>query len=195
MIWISQKYGLEPHKFLACFLDAWMHEKSSCENISIQCRQKTENNGVFLVTQGQKVIAQLSLSEMALKHLSDVDLTSFPWNEATLVKKIENSEAIDMRIKDVDVRAKWVNLKARVVEKSNTKRVYSRFGTSHSLSTARISDNTGSMKLQLWNAQIDMVSVGDTVQIEKGRVRTFRGELQVSIGKNGKLNVIESQST
>jgi hypothetical protein len=58
-----------------------MHEKSWYNSISVQCRQKTENNGVFLVTQDQKVIAQLSLSEMALKRLPDVDLASFPWNE------------------------------------------------------------------------------------------------------------------
>ena len=78
LIWISEKYGLETHEFLACFLDAWIHEKSSCKGISIQCRQKTENDGVFLITQDQKIIAQLSLSETALKRLPDVDLTSLP---------------------------------------------------------------------------------------------------------------------
>jgi len=195
LIWISKQHGLETREFLACFLDAWIHEKSSCEGISIQCRQKTKNNGVFLVTQDQKVIAQLSLSETALKRLPDVDLASFPWNEPTLVKKIENLRAVDMRIRDVDVRVKWVNLKARVVEKSPTRKVYSRLGIPHVLSTATISDNTGSIKLPLWNTQIDTVSVGDTVRIENGRVRTFRGELQVSVEKNGKLNVIENQSS
>jgi hypothetical protein len=84
LIWISKKYGLETHKFLACFPDAWIHEKSSCKDISIQCRQNTENDGVFLVTRDQKVITQLSLSETALKRLPDVDFASFPWNEPTL---------------------------------------------------------------------------------------------------------------
>jgi hypothetical protein len=77
---------------------------------------------------------------MALKRLSDVDLTNFPWNQPILVKKIENS-AVDKRIKDVDVRTKRVNLKARVVEKSTTRIVDSRFGGSHSLSIATISDD------------------------------------------------------
>ena len=111
-----------------------------------------------------------------------------------LVKKIEKS-AVDERIKDVDVRTKRVNLKARVVEKSIIRRVYSRFGGSDSLSIATISDDTGSIELPLWNAQIDMVSVGDTVRIENGRVRTFRGTLQVNVGKKSKLNIIENQST
>jgi replication factor A1 len=190
LMWISKKYGLETHKFLACFLDAWIHEKSSCEDMSIQCRQKTVNGGVFLVTQGQKVVAQLSLSEMALKRLPDIDLASFPWNESTLIRKTEKLGPIDTQIKDVNAGVKWINLKARVVEKSITRRVYSRLGSPYDLSTAVISDNTGFIKLPLWNAQVNMVSIGDTIQIENGRVERFRGELQVSVGKNGKLEVI-----
>lgn len=146
------------------------------------------------MTQDQKVIAQLRLSRMALKRLPDIDLTSFPWNESTLVERIGNPEVANMRIKDVNVRVKRINLKARVVEKSLTRRVYSGFGIPHSLSTATISDSTGSIKLPLWNAQIDMISVGDRVQIENGRVGMFKGELQVSIGKKSKLSVIENRS-
>ena len=191
LIWISEKYGVEPRKFLACFLDAWIHEKSSCNDLSVRCREKTGEGGVFLVTRDQKIIAQVRLNEMALKRLPDVDLSSYPWNQVPSVKDAADSETGDTRIKDVGLRAQHVNLKARVVEKSITKKVYSRFGDSHDLSTAVISDSTGSIKLPLWNAQIGMVSVGDTVQIENGRVRAFRGELQVSVGKRGKLNVIE----
>lgn len=190
LIWISQKYGLETRKFLVCFLDAWVHEKSSCKDISIQCRQKTVNGGVFLVTQDRKVIAQLSLSEIALKSLPDVDLASFPWNESTLNMKTEKSGPIDMQIKDVNAGVKWINLKARVVEKSITRRVYSKLGNPLDLSVAIISDDTGSIKFPLWNAQVNMVSIGDTVQIENGRVGKFRGEYQVSVGKNGKVEVI-----
>ena len=190
LIWISQKYGLEPRKFLACFLDAWMHDRSSCNGVSIHCRQKTEKSGVFLVTRDQEVIAQLSLSETALERLSEVDLGRFPWNESTLNGRIDSLGPVDMKIEDVNASVKWVNLKARVVDKSVPRMIFSRFGVSHSLSTATISDSTGSIKLPLWNAQIDMVSVGDMVQIDNGRVRAFRGELQVSVGKNGRLNVI-----
>ncbi len=190
MIWLSKKYGLETHKFLLCFLDAWVHEKSSCNDVSIQCRQKTVNGGAFLVTQGQKVVAQLSLSEIALRRLPEVDLTSFPWNESISIRKTEKLGPIDIQIKDVDAGVKWINLKAMVVEKSITKRVYSRLGKPLDLSTATISDNTGFIKLPLWNAQANMVSIGDTVQIENGRVGRFRGELQVSVGKKGKLEVI-----
>jgi hypothetical protein len=115
---ISEKYGLETHKFLACFLDAWIHEKSSCNDILIQCRQKTKNDGIFLVTEDERVIAQLGLSEEALKRLPDVDLTSYPWNQFALANSTTNPTAVDARIKELDLRVEHLNPKARIVEKS-----------------------------------------------------------------------------
>lgn len=195
LIWVSKKYGFETRKFLECFLDAWTHERSSYQGVSIQCRQKTKDDGVFLVTQDQKVITQLRLAEATLKHLPEVDFERFPFNESTSVKKIEKTGPVDMQIKDVDFGVKWVNLRAKVVKKSTTKMVFSRFNNNPlDLSTSTISDGTGSIRLPLWNAQINMVSIGDTIQIENGRVKTFRGELQVSVGKTGKLTVIENKS-
>jgi replication factor A1 len=108
---------------------------------------------------------------------------------------MEKSIPVDMKVKDVNSGVKWVNLKARVVEKPIARTVFSRYGNNPvGVSNSTISDDTGSIKLPLWNNQINMVSIGDTVQIENGRVRTFRGELQVSVGKSGKLTVIENQS-
>jgi len=191
LIGVSQKYGRDTGEFLACFPDAWIHEKSSCEDLLVQCRQKTENGAFFLVTRDRKVIAQLSLTEPALKRLANIDLKSYPWNESTGDNRnVENVGPVNMQIKDVDMNTRRVNLEGRVVEKSATRRVYSRFnGTAHNLSTAMISDKTGSIGLSLWNDQIDTVALGDTVQIENGLVKVFRGQLGVSVGKTGKLNV------
>ena len=192
LIWISKKYELETHKFFESFLDAWAHEKSSYKGISIQCRQKTENDGVFLVTQDQKVITQLRLTKATLEHLPEVDLEKIPWNKTGLIRKIEKLKPIDMKIKDITSKIKWVNLKAKVVKKPIATIVYSRFGNNPlGLSTSTISDKTGSIKMPLWNNQINMVSIGDTIQIDNGRVKTFRGELQVSVGKSGKMKVIK----
>jgi len=195
LFYVSKKYGLEPHNFFNCFFDAWTHERSSYKDISIQCRQKTKDDGVFLVTQDQKVITQLRLTGATLKHLPEIDVESPPWNEYTALNEMEKSIPVDMKVKDVNSGVKWVNLKARVVEKPIARTVFSRYGNNPvGVSNSTISDDTGSIKLPLWNSQISMVSIGDTVQIENGRVRTFRGELQVSVGKSGKLTVIENKS-
>jgi replication factor A1 len=107
---------------------------------------------------------------------------------------METSETSDQQIKDIDGRVRSVNLKAKVVGKSVPRCVFSRFGDALTLSTATISDGTGSLRMSLWNAEIERVSIGDTVQINNGRVRTFRGELQVSLGRKGRLQVVENQS-
>jgi len=195
LIRVSKKYGLDTRKFLMCFPHAWTHEKSSHNGISIQLRQKIKDNGVFLVTQDQKVIAQLHLSQTLLKYLPEVDPASFPFIEFTPASRMETLETTDLQIKDIDASVRRVNVKAKVVGKSNPRYVFSRFGDALTLSTATISDGTGSMRMSLWNAEIDRVSIGDTVQINDGRVRTFRGELQVSLGRKGRLEVIENQST
>ena len=193
LIRVSKKYGLDTRKFLMCFPHAWTHEKSSHNGISIQLRQKIKDNGVFLVTQDQKVITQLHLSHNLLKHLPEVDPASFQFIESTPSSRMETLETSDLQIKDIDARVRRVNLKAKVVGKSIPRYVFSRFGDALTLSTATISDGTGSMRMSLWNAEIDRVSIGDTVQIDNGRVRTFRGELEVSLGRKGRLQVVENQ--
>ena len=193
LIWLSKKYGLDTHKFLMCFPRAWTHEKSSHDDISIQLRQKTKDNCVFLVTQDQKVVAQLHLSQQLLRYLPEVDPASFPLIEFNPASRMEALETTDLQIKDIDAKVRRVNVKAKVVGKSIPRYVFSRFGDALTLSTATISDGTGSMRMSLWNAEIDRVSIGDTVQINNGRVRTFRGELQVSLGRKGRLQVVENQ--
>jgi len=59
------------------------------------------------------------------------------------------------------------------------------------VATAIISDDTGKIKLTLWNDQIDQVNVNDNVKIENGYITTFRGEMQLNVGRYGKLTVTE----
>lgn len=56
---------------------------------------------------------------------------------------------------------------------------------------AVLKDDTGQIKLTLWDAQIKMVKQGSRVRIENGYISTFRGENSLNVGKFGKLDVIE----
>ena len=56
---------------------------------------------------------------------------------------------------------------------------------------AVLKDDTGQIKLTLWDAQIKMVKQGSKVRIENGYISTFRGENSLNVGKYGKLEVIE----
>jgi replication factor A1 len=63
------------------------------------------------------------------------------------------------------------------------------------VANALIADDTGTIKLCLWNEQIDSVALGDTIQIENARTSMFRGERQLSIGKKGTLSSIEDSDS
>jgi replication factor A1 len=85
---------------------------------------------------------------------------------------------------------KNVNVEAKVVEKSEPREVMSRFkDETYKVATAMISDGSGTIKLTLWNDQINQVNVNDKVKVEKGYVTSFKGEIQLNIGKYGILTV------
>lgn len=56
---------------------------------------------------------------------------------------------------------------------------------------AVLKDETGQIKLTLWDAQIKMIKAGSKVSIENGYINSFKGENSLNVGKYGKLNVIE----
>jgi len=51
-------------------------------------------------------------------------------------------------------------------------------------------DETGIVGLVLWGDQIKRVQVGDIISLESGWCRERKGELVVSTGRNGRLNVL-----
>jgi replication factor A1 len=86
--------------------------------------------------------------------------------------------------------AKRVDITATVVEKGNTREVQSRYkDETYKVASAVVADDSGNIKLTLWNEQIDQVQVGDKIRIENGYVTSFKGEIQLNVGKYGKLTV------
>lgn len=95
-----------------------------------------------------------------------------------------------MNIKDLKNGMKQVNVEAKVLEKTATREVMSRYkNEKYQVATVVISDETGTIKLTLWNEQIDQVNEGDKVTVENGYVTSFRGEIQLNIGRYGTLTV------
>jgi replication factor A1 len=85
---------------------------------------------------------------------------------------------------------KKISVEAKVMEKTDTREVMSRFkDETYKVATALIADDTGTIKLTLWNDQINQVNVDNTVKVENGYVTSFKGEIQLNIGKYGTLTV------
>jgi replication factor A1 len=97
-----------------------------------------------------------------------------------------------LKIKDLQNGMKRVSIEAKVTEKSDPREVTSRYkDQTLKVADTIIADETGQIKLTLWNEQIDQVNVNDAIKVENGYVTSFRGEIQLNVGKYGKLVVAE----
>lgn len=189
LAFLSAKYDVDADVFFNALVSAGENRRSSCGSLSIECRLRQKDRVVLLITTGSKVVAQFPVFD------------EFLLRQGNPIKDVENLDALcrhhfrkDGRselllIKNLRVGMKKVNLKGEVLEITKPTFVITRFGNHASVANALISDETGKIKLCLWNDQINSVSVGDVVQIENARISTFRGERQLRVGKTGSVRV------
>ena len=55
---------------------------------------------------------------------------------------------------------------------------------------ATLQDETGTTTLTLWGDDITKYQVGQKISITDGWVKDFRGKLQVSMGRSGRITVL-----
>ncbi|MFC1723277.1 SOSS complex subunit B family protein [Nanoarchaeota archaeon] len=94
-----------------------------------------------------------------------------------------------MAIKDLQARQGNVEVEGVITEVSDA-REFEKFGKQGRVANAKLKDDTGEVKLTLWNEQIDQLKVGDRVKVTKGYVGEWQGELQLTTGKFGTLEVL-----
>jgi replication factor A1 len=96
-----------------------------------------------------------------------------------------------LKINDLKNGMKQVDVEGRIIEKNATREVVSRYkNETYQVADAVLADETGQIKLTLWNEQIAQVKENDQIKIENGYVTSFRGETQLNIGRYGKLTVL-----
>jgi hypothetical protein len=191
LAFLSAKYELDPDTFFCALLSAGENRKSRCGELSIECRGKIKDRIIFLIMDDSGVVAQLSVSEAFLTKEGN---PIRPLMGTDMVRKHEAKKIrspVSCSIQDLRAGMNHVNLKAKVLEVTQPKQVFTRYGNYASLAKAVIADGTGKIKLCLWNDQIDAVSAGTTVQIGNARTSTFKGERQLSLGKTGTISNIE----
>jgi len=186
---ISIKYEVGSSGLFANLIEAWNHRESTYKSLTIECREKTKGYATFLITYGNKSVAQLKVPEYVLKALKNpLEEFATAWEE-----KYKARIRVDHRIKDLRVGMKRINLKVRVLEIPEARCVFTQFGASN-VTNALIADETGTIRLSLWNDQVNKISVNDVIEIENANVASFRGERQLRIGKNGRLHVVKAQN-
>lgn len=99
-----------------------------------------------------------------------------------------------MKINELMEKTGDIELTVEVTEVSDIKE-FEKAGSKGRVAKATIKDETGECKLTLWNEQIEEVKAGSKIKIIKGWADSWQGEMQVSTGKFGTLEVLESNTT
>lgn len=98
-----------------------------------------------------------------------------------------------MKIADLKVGQK-ADLEATITDIGDV-RTFVRFGRPLRVITATLEDDSGKVKMSIWNEDIDKVKVGDKIKVTNGFCKEFQGEKQVTTGKQGTLEVIGSSES
>ena len=94
-----------------------------------------------------------------------------------------------MQIKDLKPKQGNVDVTVDVIDVGET-REFQKFGKPGRVATAVAKDETGDVKLTLWNEDIDKIKAGDKVHLTNGYVNEWQGEIQLTTGRMGKLEVV-----
>ena len=99
---------------------------------------------------------------------------------------------VPMKVKDLRPESKVDVIELTVREKGATREFSSRTGSTGKVCDAKAVDADGSeVSVSLWNDEIDRVQSSSRIRITNGWAREWRGNLQVSAGRFGKLEILE----
>jgi replication factor A1 len=188
LAFLSVKYGVDSEKFLVALRQAANENRTiACGQFSIEFRGKTKKTHIFLIKNALGIVAQFQISDDFLLE-SRESLGEFM--DTDMVRKILAKKRKTSRVHVVrDVRSgmNHINLEAKILAVAEPRHAVLRYGNYANMAMVLLGDETGTIKLCLWNEEIDSVSVGDTVRIVNAKASMFRGEQQLTLGTRGAL--------
>ncbi len=95
-----------------------------------------------------------------------------------------------VKIAELKDNMRRVDVEGEIADISETRSVNLRVGGQAKVADATLKDEETSIKLTLWDDQIDQVHVGSKVKVENGYTNSFRGEVRLNVGRYGKLQLL-----
>lgn len=95
-----------------------------------------------------------------------------------------------MKISELKAGTGNVNVEGEIAKLEEARDVVSKFGKKLRVANATLKDDSGEITLSLWGDDIEKVQEGARVRVENGWVSEFKGAMQLSAGKYGKLTVV-----
>jgi len=99
-----------------------------------------------------------------------------------------------MKISELNVGQGNVEVQGVVGEVGEI-RTFNKFGRELKVANAVLRDDSGSIRLSLWNEDADRFKEGDEVKIINGYVNEFQGEKQLTSGKFGSMEKVGEGSS
>jgi len=96
-----------------------------------------------------------------------------------------------MKISELQPGQGNVDVEIEIVSIDEPKQ-FEKYGRTLRVANALAKDDSGQIKLSLWNENIDKVKAGQKVKITNGYVSEFQGERQLSTGKYGSMEILGS---
>ena len=98
-----------------------------------------------------------------------------------------------MKISELNIGQGNVEVEGTVKEIGEPK-TFNKFGKDLSVANAMLQDDSGSIKLTLWNDDVSRFKDGDKLKVVNGYVNEFQGEKQLTSGKFGSLEKVDGES-
>ncbi len=188
---LSVKHSIYLAELFEALVSARQHGKTMCQTLTIEYRGSIKQEAIFLITKESAVIGQFRAAEEFLQRRN---ICFDNWMETDKIRRQLDKQKMGANlfilIQDLRHGMKKINIKAEVLEKTAPSKVFTQYGNSATITNARIADETGKVKLCLWNEQADFINTGDLIQIQNATVSTYKGERQLSLGKSGTVSIL-----
>ena len=195
LAFLSAKYNVYLAELFEAVVLARKTGEATCEELKIGYRGTTGTEAIILITREEKVVMQFRVEEELLLR-KDVSFEN--WMDTDKIRKQisrqNNASALAKSIVDLRHGMKKINVEAHVLETPKPTLVHTQYGNSAMVTNVWVGDDTGKIKLCLWNEQANLVTVGDTIQIKDASVSSFKGERQLRLGKKGTITLLQSTS-
>lgn len=192
LAFIATQHEVYPTELFQALIKAKENGKpEAVADLKVEYRGNVANQAIFLITGGNKVVAQFRVPEETLAR-TDVSF-DHSMDSSKVRKEIarQNPAPTHLKIEDLRVGMKKINVTAEVLQTAEPSKVHTQFRDNATVSNATVGDETGKILLCLWDQQINSVHTGDCIEIKNAHVAMFKGEKQLRLGKNGSITVLE----
>ena len=189
IVLLASEHDLDPKLLADAFFEALENKISYCGSLQLSCRKVNRDTAIFLIIKAGNVAWQFPVTLEILRNEAIRDsIKQIPLPE----KVLNNDVGRSLKIRDLKPGMKKINAIVEIVEIPPARMVITRWGSEALVSQIKIADETGSVRMSLWNDQIKTVNIGDEVEITNCHISSFANETQVRLGRRSTISILNS---